>query len=120
MKNMDDLLFSGETIEELQEKMNLLSLPTASLTPEHIEHLKAQCVDTLKLLRPIILSDISTKNTNWALQQKSYVVESIETLLDFKQKLKEKEREEIELIRYQNDTSRKVMQDLHSLPLILH
>ena len=75
--------------------MNLLSLLTASLTPEHIEHFKALCIDILKLLRPIILSDMTPEKTDWALQQKAHVEECIETLLDFKQKLKEKDREEI-------------------------
>ena len=66
--------------------MNLLSLPTASLTPEHIEHFKALCIDILRLLRPIILSDMTSEKTNWAHQQKAYVEECIETLLDVKLK----------------------------------
>ena len=55
---------------------------------------------------------MTSEKPNWALQQKAYVEECIETFLDFKQYLKKKEGEEIELIKYQNDQSRKVLQDL--------
>ena len=37
-------------LKTLRNKMNLLYLPSASLTADHIEHFKALCLDILRLL----------------------------------------------------------------------
>ena len=77
-------------LKTLRNKMNLLYLPSASLTSYHIEHFKALCIDILRLLRPIILSDMSSEKTNWALQQEAYVEECMKPFWMLNKTLKKK------------------------------
>ena len=74
-------------------------------------------IATLKTVRDLIVSSSSNKWVEWLYQQKCFLEETIESLIDKKIQIKNFEKEKEELPRYKNEASQKILREMKLPPL---
>ena len=75
-------------INRIRHKFKMINDDMSGVTGDHLDHFKASTIATLKNVRDLIVSSSSNNWIEWLYQQKCFLEETIESLIDKKSKSK--------------------------------
>ena len=84
----------------------------SDVTVDHMDHFKASTSATLKTVRDHIVSSSSNNWIEWLYQQKAFLDEIIDNVIDMKTQIRNFEKEKEELTRYKNEASQKILREM--------
>ena len=99
-------------IDRIRHKFKRFNDDMSDVTVDHMDQFKTSINATLKLVRDHIVSSSFNNWIEWLYQQKAFLEEIIDNIIDKKTQIRNFEKEKEELTRYKNEASQKILREM--------